>query len=119
MSISTIVVYLCCNQKHNTMTIQDLKNNREVILNKMNDLGVKDSMKKEFIKTMVDFVEVDLNESEDVEELVLQVFTLNSEATRKWKGKKPSNSLRETMGKIEEAEGNTFKKWCPLRKEYV
>ena len=100
------------------MTIQDLKNNREQILNKMNSLGVAEEKRVEFMTELKFFAEEGINESEDVEEFVLQLFTLNSEATKKWKGKSHSNSLRETVGAIDE-KLQPNKRYDHLRKEYV
>jgi len=68
------------------MTTQDLKNNRVTILKKMNELGVHEKMVKEFMASMVDFTECGMNESEDVIDLVYQIFTINSLRTKEWKG---------------------------------
>jgi len=69
------------------MTTQDLKNNRETILSKMNEIGVHENMIKKFMSTMVDFIECGINESENPIDLVYQIFTMNSLRTKEWKGK--------------------------------
>jgi hypothetical protein len=74
------------------MTTQDLKNNRDQILETMEFLGVHLSMKRRFMQTMVNFVEHGLNESEDVERLVYQIFHLNALRRKEWKGQKLSQA---------------------------
>ena len=98
------------------MTLQDLKTNREIILKQMSFIGVKENMTKEFMKTMVDFVELDLNEDEDVVSFVNQVFGSNK---IKWQGKKEKFSLRETVGGISEQMMLDGYSWDNLNREWI
>ncbi|HET8838491.1 MAG TPA: hypothetical protein VFM82_05790, partial [Flavobacteriaceae bacterium] len=76
------MTYISCIEiETETMTTQDLKNNREEILKQMDFVGVHPSMRKEFMKTMVDFAEMGINETEDVCDFVNEIMRMNS---NKW-----------------------------------
>ncbi len=81
------------------MTTQDLKNSKSEIIAKFYELGGIQSMLSEFMTTLLQAVEFGLNNSEDCIELVEQFY--NS----RYAGIAAKQSLRETMGAINERNG--------------
>lgn len=67
------------------MTLQDLKNNREEIIENYNDRNGKPSMLKEYMIAMVEFVQMDGDAWEDWTDLANQIFN------KRYEGKKESS----------------------------
>ena len=91
------------------MTLQDLKNNRDSIIAEYYELGGVQNMLIEFMTTLKQAVEFELNESEDTSKLVKQFFNSRYQESG-------GASARDAFGILWRINFRERKKLCRMRR---
>lgn len=94
------------------MTKQDLKNSQAEVTAKYDELGGIESMLPEFMATLNEAIDFELNESDEPLELVSQFFN------DRYQGVKQKITLADSLAKIAERNEKSGKKWNPVTRAW-